>query len=133
MAKAVSSKKSITISSVVIKKKPLLYRLNDSKYLLLLFAPCLLYYLIFQYAPMFGIIISFKDYNLFTGVWESDWVGWKYYRTFIESPDFFYVVTQYFFLLGVYNFIFGFPIPIIFALLLNEVKNMFFLSGLSKP
>lgn len=107
------------------RKSPFLKRLNDSKYLLILFAPCLIYYLLFHYAPMFGIIISFKDYNLFKGLLESDWVGLKYYKMFVENPDFFKLLRNTF-LLGFFKFIFGFPIPIIFALLLNEVKNMYF-------
>lgn len=106
-------------------RSPFLKRLNDSKYLLILFAPTLLFYLIFHYAPMFGVIISFKDYNLFTGVLDSEWVGLKYYLMFFQSPDFF-VLLRNTFLLGIYTFIFGFPVPIIFALLLNELKNMVF-------
>jgi putative aldouronate transport system permease protein len=118
-------KQTQTNVTVKMKKKPFLKRLNESKYLLLLFAPCLIYYLVFHYAPMFGILISFKDYNLFKGVWESEWVGLKYYKLFIENPDFFKLLRNTF-LLGLYKFIFGFPIPIIFALLLNELKNMLF-------
>lgn len=106
-------------------KRPFLKRLNESKYLLLLFAPCLIYYLLFHYAPMFGIVISFMDYNLFKGLSESQWVGLKYYKMFLDSPDFFKLLRNTF-LLGLYKFIFGFPIPIIFALLLNEIRNMFF-------
>ncbi len=106
-------------------RSPFLKRLNESKYLLILFAPTLLFYLIFHYAPMFGIIISFKDYNLFTGVWESEWVGLKYYLMFFQSPDFL-VLLRNTFLLGIYTFIFGFPVPILFALLLNELKSMVF-------
>ncbi|WP_066191316.1 MULTISPECIES: ABC transporter permease [Gracilibacillus] len=107
------------------KSKTFRKRLNESKYLLILFAPVLIYYLIFHYVPMFGVVIAFKDYNLFTGVLESDWVGLKYFQTFFNNPDF-YNLLRNTFLLGLYSFLFGFPIPIIFALLLNEVKNMFF-------
>lgn len=98
---------------------------HRSKYLLLLFLPCLLYYLIFRYAPMFGVVISFKNYNLFKGVWASDWVGFKYYRMFFENPDFFKLLRNTF-LLGFYKLVFGFPAPIALALLLNEVKNALF-------
>ena len=120
-----TSLETLSKANVKVNKKTFWKRVNDSKYLLILFTPCLLYYLFFHYAPMFGIIISFKDYNLFKGVWESDWVGLKYYKMFIESPDFFKLLRNTF-LLGLYKFVFGFPIPIIFALLLNEVKNIFF-------
>lgn len=93
-----------------------------SRYLWLLFLPCLLYYAVFKYAPMFGLVITFKNYNVFKGIWASDWVGFKYYRMFFENPDF-WVLMKNTVLLGVYKLVFGFPAPIILALLLNEVRN----------
>lgn len=100
-------------------------RLKTSRYLLLLFLPCLIYYIVFKYAPMFGIVISFKNYNLYKGVWESPWVGLKYYQMFFENPDFWNLLRNTF-LLGVYKLFFGFPAPIILALMINEVKNAMF-------
>jgi putative aldouronate transport system permease protein len=100
-------------------------KIVKSKSLLLMFLPCLLYYFIFKYLPMFGIVISFKDYNLYKGIWASDWVGLKYYKMFFNSPDF-WIILRNTFLLGINKLIFGFPAPIILALLLNEVKNMVF-------
>ncbi|MBP1964280.1 putative aldouronate transport system permease protein [Paenibacillus aceris] len=107
------------------KRAVFLKRLNRSKYLLILFLPCFIYYVLFKYLPMFGLVISFKDYNLFKGVWASDWVGLKYYKMFFESPDFLKLFRNTF-LLGVSTVLFGFPVPIILALCLNEVKNLFF-------
>jgi putative aldouronate transport system permease protein len=107
------------------KVSSFLKRLKQSKYLLLLFLPCLIYYIVFKYAPMFGIVISFKNYNLYKGVWDSPWVGFKYYKMFFENPDFPKLVRNTF-LLGVYKLFFGFPAPIMLALLLNEVKNALF-------
>ncbi|WP_081388941.1 ABC transporter permease [Paenibacillus odorifer] len=98
---------------------------NKNKALWLLFLPCLLYYLIFRYAPMFGLVITFKDYNLFKGIWASDWVGLKYYRMFIENPDFWPLMKNTF-LLGLYKLFFGFPAPILLAILLNEVRKAAF-------
>ncbi|WP_370639140.1 ABC transporter permease [Cohnella sp. REN36] len=106
-------------------RKPWRVSLNRSKYLLLLILPTMLYYVLFKYVPMFGLVISFKDYNLFKGIWASPWVGLKYYKMFFESPDF-YVLIRNTFLLGFYKLLFGFAAPIILALLLNEVKNAFF-------
>jgi putative aldouronate transport system permease protein len=97
-------------------------RWNNSKYLLLLFLPALIYYILFKYVPMFGIMISFKEYNPFKGVWASEWVGFKYYSLFFQSPDFLKLLKNTI-LLGVYKVIFGFPAPIILALLLNEVRR----------
>ncbi|MEF3311809.1 ABC transporter permease subunit [Paenibacillus sp. GYB004] len=97
----------------------------QSKYLLLMFLPCFLYYLIFKYLPMGGIVISFKDYNLYKGILESKWVGFKYYEMFFKSPDF-WILLRNTFLLGLYKLVFGFPAPILLALLLNEVKQALF-------
>ncbi|WP_256975992.1 sugar ABC transporter permease [Paenibacillus sp. MY03] len=90
-----------------------------------MFLPCLIYYLVFRYAPMFGLVITFKNYNLFRGVWASDWVGFKYYRMFLENPDFLLLMKNTF-LLGIMNLALGFPAPIILALLLNEVRKAAF-------
>lgn len=98
---------------------------NKNKALWLLFLPCLLYYLIFRYAPMFGLVITFKDYNLFKGIWASHWVGLKYYRMFLDNPDFWPLMKNTF-LLGLYKLFFGFPAPILLAILLNEVRKAAF-------
>ncbi|AZN42386.1 ABC transporter permease [Paenibacillus albus] len=99
-------------------------KLNKDKYLLLMVLPCLIYYLVFRYAPMFGLVISFKNYNLFKGVWASPWVGFKYYHTFLNSPDFVDLLRNTI-LLGVTKLVFSFPAPILLALMLNEVTVSF--------
>lgn len=98
---------------------------RSSKYLIWMFVPCLLYYLLFKYLPIFGIVISFKNYNLYRGIWESNWVGFKYYLMFFENPDFF-ILMRNTILLGVYKLLFGFAVPITLALLLNEMKHAAF-------
>ena len=101
-------------------------RIYECRYLLVLIFPVLLYYLIFEYAPMFGLVVAFKDFNLFKGFWASEWVGLKYFKSFIlENPDFLLLLRNTF-LLGVYSLIFAFPAPIILALLLNEIKAVKF-------
>lgn len=106
-------------------KSAFLRRLNRGKYLLILFLPCLIYFVLFKYLPMFGLVISFKDYNLYKGVWASEWVGLKYYEMFFQSPDFLKLFRNTF-LLGLSNLLFGFPVPIILALCLNEIKHLLF-------
>ncbi|WP_028547412.1 ABC transporter permease [Paenibacillus sp. UNC451MF] len=98
---------------------------RKSKYLWLLFLPCLLYFILFRYAPMFGLVITFKNYNTFKGIMASEWVGLKYYRMFLENPDFFLLMRNTF-LLGAYKLLFSFPAPIALALLLNEVRTVLF-------
>ncbi|MDF2644843.1 MAG: sugar transporter permease [Paenibacillus sp.] len=93
---------------------------RDRTYLLLLI-PLLLYYAMFKYAPMFGIVVSFKDYNLFKGVWASDWVGFKHYKMFIQNPDAWEIIRNTL-ILGVYKVIFLYPTPIMLAILLHEMR-----------
>ncbi len=98
------------------------YRIRKCKFLYILFLPVLVYYIMFAYAPMFGLVIAFKDYNVFRGIWASKWVGFKYFTQFFESRFFFRLIRNTF-LISFYGLIFGFPAPIILALLLNEQKD----------
>jgi putative aldouronate transport system permease protein len=115
----------LTLTMPRTGKSAFFKKFRQSKDLLILFLPCLVYYVLFKYLPMFGLVISFKDYNLFKGVWASNWVGLKYYWMFIESPDFIKLISNTF-MLGFAKLVFGFPAPIILALLMNEVKNVLF-------
>ena len=84
--------------------------------------PALLLTLIFKYAPMSGILIAFQDYNPFKGVSGSEWVGLKHFTRFLSSPDFMrYLVNTL--KLSVYSLLWGFPVPIILALLLNRIQS----------
>lgn len=108
--------------SVRVKKD---FRRNWSLYLLAV--PVLLFYIIFNYKPMYGAIIAFKDFIPARGVAGSDWVGLENFARFFSSPYFGRLMRNTLLLSG-YNIIFGFPAPIILALLLNEVKNAKFKS-----
>lgn len=99
-----------------------LKKVRQQKYLLLLLLPCMIYYVVFKYIPMYGIIISFKRYDFRYGILGSKWVGLQYFRQFIQGPYFFRLVKNTF-LLSLYSLFWSFPVPIIFALLLNEIKN----------
>lgn len=94
---------------------------QNEKYLFILTVPGLIVLILFHYLPMFGIAIGFMDYSPFQGVFESKWVGLKHFRNFIEDPFFFRLVKNTF-LLGIYTLVFSFPVPIILALLINEVR-----------
>lgn len=112
----------IEVLSLTHKKRGLGVQIYKSRYLLLLFLPTLLYYILFRYLPMWGLLISFQDYKPFIGMRGSNWVGLKHYINFFNSPDCFKIIKNTF-LLGIYSLLWGFPVPIIFALILNEVKN----------
>ncbi|MDO5088158.1 MAG: ABC transporter permease subunit [Leptotrichiaceae bacterium] len=96
-----------------------------SLYLLLL--PFILWYAIFMYKPMYGLIIAFKDYSLFKGISGSDWVGFKNFTEFLTSP-YFYVTLKNTLMINLYSLFLEFPFAIMVALMLNEVKNKLFKS-----
>lgn len=80
------------------------------------------YYAVFHYATLYGAIIAFKDYSPTSGIMGSDWVGFKHFKNFF-SDYYFLRLLKNTVLLSVYNLLWGFPAPIILALLLNEVRN----------
>lgn len=84
--------------------------------------PVIVFYAIFMYAPMFGLQIAFKDYRPSGGIWQSPWVGLEHFRTFFKSYYFERLVRNTV-LINVYDVIFGFPAPILLALLLNELRS----------
>ncbi len=96
------------------------WRKNKSLYLLVL--PVVIFYILFHYKPMYGAIIAFKDYTPRLGVWGSEWVGFDNFFRFFKSIYFVRLMKNTIFL-SLYNLIFGFPAPILLALLLNEVRN----------
>lgn len=104
------------------KSNSLLRRAVRQRYLLILLFPGLIYFVIFKYVPMYGIIIAFKDYDFMRGIGGSAWVGLKYFKEFFASPYCFRLIKNTF-LLSAVNLILGFPIPIVLALLLNELKS----------
>jgi putative aldouronate transport system permease protein len=111
--------------SVALKKKKVLPQILRYKYLYLLFLPVVVWYILFHYVPMYGIIIAFKNYNVFAGMSKSPWVGFLYFKQFFASV-FFWRLIKNTFLISFYGLVFGFPAPIILALLFNELKNGLF-------
>ena len=92
-------------------------------YMLYLMAiPVTLYFLLFHYGPMYGVMMAFKDYRVGQGLWASPWVGAKHFQNFFNSPYFFRTLRNTL-LISCYSILFGFPAPILLALLLNEVKR----------
>jgi len=84
--------------------------------------PALVLTIIFKYLPMGGILIAFQKYNPFKGILGSEWVGLKYFQQFLSSPDFLQYLANTL-KLSIFGLIFGFPMPIILALLLNRVAS----------
>lgn len=93
--------------------------------LLLMFLPPALYFIVLKYIPMAGLIIAFKDYNFRDGIWGSPWVGWAHFETLLQSPQTVQIVRNTLMLSALSVFV-GFPFPIILAILLNEVRKIWF-------
>lgn len=103
----------------------ILRNVGRDHFLYLMLVPFLAWYIIFQYIPMYGLQVAFKDYSLYRGVADSPWVGWKHFEVFFNSPYFFRTLKNTV-LISLYSLLFAFPAPIILALMLNEVKNFIF-------
>jgi putative aldouronate transport system permease protein len=103
--------------------KNLFRRMAMHKYLSVMLLPVALYYIIFHYIPMWGLVIAFQDYKVFGGVFASDFVGLKHFATFFSGRIVWQVIGNTI-ILNVLSLIFFFPLPIIFALLLNEITQL---------
>ncbi|NQX68357.1 sugar ABC transporter permease [Paenibacillus alba] len=97
-------------------------RLKQDKYLYSMLLPVIGFYVLFKYVPMIGEIIAFKNYRFVDGIFGSQWVGFKHFQMLFESLDFWRILRNTL-VLNLYSLVFGFPVPIILALLLNEVRR----------
>ena len=102
--------------------KDLLYIRQHWQLYVLFLGPALVLTIIFKYLPMGGILIAFQKYNPFKGILGSQWVGLKYFKQFLSSPDFLQYLANTL-KLSIYGLLWGFPMPIILALLLNRITS----------
>ena len=89
-----------------------------------MFLPVAVYYIVFHYVPMVGIVIAFKNYNVFKGIMASPWVGLTNFTDFFSSRYFWRLIRNTF-LISLYGLVFGFPAPIFLALLFNCCATVF--------
>ena len=118
-------KSGSTISRSSHRKKSLFKQYVKNRYLFYMLIPVLAFYIIFHYGPMYGIVIAFKDFYPLRGILGSPWVGLKHFHE-VFSGLFFWDVFRNTIIISSYKLIFGFPAPIILALLINEVRHMGF-------
>lgn len=104
-------------------------RIWQYRVLYIMLLPGIVYYILFKYLPMYGVIISFKDFRIMEGIMASPWADpWnKHFLTFFESP-YFYQLLRNTILISVYKLIFGIVPPILMAILLNECRVRWFKS-----
>ena len=92
------------------------------KYMYLMLLPAVVYYITFHYIPMAGAVMAFKKFNPMLGIWASPWAGMTHFKQLFSMPKFYSVLWNTI-SISFTRLIFGFPFPIIIALLLNELKN----------
>ena len=107
------------------KSSILSQRIRKDKALYFLLIPGLLYYIIFHYLPMGGVIIAFQKFHISRGILGSRWIGLDNFRAFFKSPDAFVLIRNTL-LINIYELLYSFPVPIILSLLLNELKRLKF-------
>ena len=110
-----------TVNVIAKKKTAWLTYFRNTKLLYLMLLPGVVHLLLFKLAPLFGLTIAFQDYSTFQGILNSPWVGLKHFAKFIEDPYMFTLIRNTV-LLAFFTLLFTFPIPILFALFLNEVR-----------
>lgn len=118
MQSKVQNGKTRGTSWAAILRKDL--RANGGAYLIAI--PVIVYFILFAYKPLFGAIIAFKDFNRRRGIWGSPWVGFEHFADFFSSVYFGRTMRNTL-TISIANLIFGFPLPIILALLINEIRN----------
>ncbi|WP_317890174.1 ABC transporter permease [Paenibacillus sabuli] len=96
--------------------------IKKNRYLYLLALPGILYFVIFKYFPMWGIVLSFQNYSPYTGLWGSEWVGLDHFRRFFSNPDF-WLLFRNTMAINLLNLTFFFPLPIVLSLMLNELRS----------
>lgn len=106
-------------------KDRFIHAFNRDIYLYLMILLPFIYYILFAYLPMYGVLIAFKDIKIFKGfgsIIDAPWIGMKYFKEYLKDPYFWKLVRNTF-LIRIYGIFWGFPVPIIFALLLNEIRH----------
>lgn len=115
-------KKALAYGRRTTKQKLLYIKRNWHLYVIFLM-PALVITVIFKYLPMGGLLMAFEDYNVRLGLLGSEWVGLDYFKRFLSSPDFMaYLLNTL--KLSLFGLLWGFPVPIILALLLNQIRSV---------
>ena len=109
-------------ASNVLKPSKVSQRIKKNRELYLLLLLPILYFVVFKYGAMFWLVVAFEDYNPMEGVLGSQWVGLKWFKTFLEEPYFLTLIKNTV-LINVWGLLFYFPAPVILALMINEVRQ----------
>ncbi len=101
---------------------PKIHAITRKWQLYALVLPVIAYFVVFKYIPMYGVQIAFKEFVAVNGIWGSPWIGFDHFDRLFQSFYFERLIMNTF-IIGIYELAVGFPIPIILALMINEVRN----------
>jgi len=104
-----------------VKKLDLRKRMYESRYFYLMLLPGIVYFIVFNYMPMYGIQLAFKDFSISRGIWGSPWIGLSKFEKLFRSPEFFSALKNTLIISFLKTFV-SFPVPIMLAILLNELR-----------
>ncbi|WP_226529933.1 ABC transporter permease [Metabacillus niabensis] len=125
LEREIDLQQKVTVYKKGAKIRSLYKLLAKDKYLYFLALPGIIYFLVFKYVPMLGIAIAFQDYSPYLGFAESKWVGVKHFQTLFANPDF-WLIFRNTLAISFLNLLLFFPLPIILAIMLNELKSQFY-------
>jgi len=97
----------------------------QNKWMYVLALPGILYFILFKFVPLWGLLIAFKEYNPFKGLWGSEWIGFTNFTDLFSDPVF-YLMLRNTFAINIFGIVFMFPLPILLALMLNEIRHEVF-------
>ena len=120
---AVTATETLTVEKATRRRRGVRVHFTQFKWLYLLLVPGIIYFLLFRYWPMYGAVIAFKDYVPFLGIADSPWVGFQHFEDFFSSPDFPRLLANTL-ILALLSLLIAFPLTIVVALLLNEMRLM---------
>jgi len=113
------------ISTKRVLRREKIKKYKQYRVLLIMMMPAVVYYILFHYLPMYGVLLAFKDFKITQGIIGSPWAGIHHFEK-IMNDTYFYTVLKNTLIISLSKLVFGFPVPIIFALLLSEISNMKF-------
>ncbi|MGO4346101.1 ABC transporter permease [Paenibacillus sp. MCAF9] len=113
------------ISTKQVLRREKIKKYKQYRVLLIMMIPAVVYYILFHYLPMYGVLLAFKDFKITQGIIGSPWAGLHHFEK-IMNDTYFYTVLKNTLIISLSKLVFGFPVPIIFALLLSEISNMKF-------
>ncbi|MCS7460443.1 ABC transporter permease subunit [Paenibacillus doosanensis] len=112
-------------TKAAVRKRTLWKRILASRYLYLMLLPAIVYYGLFHYYPMYGALIAFKQFSITKGIMGSPWAGFKHFE-YLFGLDKFWQVFWNTIIISLYRLVFGFPLPLVMAILLNEARKLAF-------